>query len=66
MDIFSIFFNMKVYCVISLESPYQGDSNEYAQHTIFKVNKKNTQNYPKSIAMGFSAPQKQEQPLSHG
>ena len=26
---FLIFFNMKVYCVFSLESPYQGDSNEY-------------------------------------
>ena len=25
-DIFSIVFNMKVYCVFSLESPHQGDS----------------------------------------
>ena len=28
-DIFSIFYNMKVYCVFSLESPHRGDSNEY-------------------------------------
>ena len=30
MDIFSIFFNMKVCRMFSLESPHQGDSNEYA------------------------------------
>ena len=53
MDIFSIFFNMKVYCVFSLESPHRGDSNEYTQYTIFNMNKKNTINYPKSAAMGF-------------
>ena len=29
MDIFSILFNMKLYCVFSLESPHRGDSNEY-------------------------------------
>ena len=28
---FSIFFNMKVYCMFSLES------NEYTQHTVFNV-----------------------------
>ena len=33
--IFSIFFNMKVLCVFSLKSPQRGDSNEYAQYTIF-------------------------------
>ena len=53
MDIFLIFFNMKVYCVFSLESPHRGDSNEYTQYTIFNMNKKNTLNYPKSAAMGF-------------
>ena len=37
MDIFSIFFNMKVFCVFSLESPHRGDSNEYTQYTIFNV-----------------------------
>ena len=31
-DIFSIFPNMKVYCVFSLESPQRGDSNEYTQY----------------------------------
>ena len=34
MDIFSIFFNMKVCCVVSLESPQQCDSNEYTQYTL--------------------------------
>ena len=33
------FFNMKVYCVFSLELPHQGDSNEYAQYTIFNIKK---------------------------
>ena len=39
--------------MFSLESPHQGDSNEYIQYTIFNMNKKNTLNYPKSAAMGF-------------
>ena len=51
---FSIFFNMKVCCVFSLESPHLGDSNEYTQYTIFNIKKKKiTVNYPKSAAMGF-------------
>ena len=37
MDIFSIFFNMKVCCVFSLESPHRGDSNECIQYTIFNI-----------------------------
>ena len=37
-DIFLIFFNMKVCCVFSLESPHRGDSNEYTQYTIFNMN----------------------------
>ena len=53
MDIFSVFFNIKVYCVFSLESPHRGGSNENTQYTIFNMNKKNTLNYPKSAAMGF-------------
>ena len=52
-DSFLIFFNMKVCCVFSLESPHRGDSNEYTQNTIFNMNKKNTLNYPKPAAMGF-------------
>ena len=36
MDMFSIFFNMKLCCVFSLESPHRGDSNEYTQYTIFQ------------------------------
>ena len=37
MDIFLIFFNMKVCCVFTLESPRRGDSNEYTQYTIFNI-----------------------------
>ena len=36
----SIFFNMKVCCVFSLESPHRGDSNEYTQHAIINTKKK--------------------------
>ena len=52
---FSIFLNinMKACCVFSLESPHQGDSNEYAQHTIFNIKNKITLNHSKSAAMGF-------------
>ena len=45
MDIFSIFFNMKVYCVFSLELPQRGNSNEYTQYTISQYIKKG--NHPK-------------------
>ena len=40
-DIFSIFFNMNVCCVFSLESPHRGDFNEYKQHTIINIKKEN-------------------------
>ena len=53
MDILSAFFNMKVCCVFSLESPHRGDSNEYKQHTIINIKRKFTLNYPKSAAMGL-------------
>ena len=53
MDIFLIFFNIKVCCVFSLESPHRGDSNENTQHTIFNRKKKVSPNYPKSAAMEF-------------
>ena len=59
LDIFFIFFYMKVCCVVSIESSHRGDSNEYTQHTIItkkKENKKITRNCPNSIrcaAMGF-------------
>ena len=52
-DIFSIFFNMKVYCVFSLELPHRGDSNVYTQYTIFVIKTKITLDYSKSAAMGF-------------
>ena len=44
MDIFPIFFIMRVCCVFLLESPPRGDSNEYTQYTIFSIKK---ENYPK-------------------
>ena len=50
-DIFSVFFNMKVLCVFSLESPHQGDSNEFTQYTIFNIKKNITLNYPRSAAV---------------
>ena len=40
MDIFSIFVNMKVCCLFSLELPHQGDANEYTQYTIFSIKKR--------------------------
>ena len=39
-DIFSIFCNMKVYFVFSLEAAHRGDSDEYTQYTIFNNNNK--------------------------
>ena len=53
MDSFLIFFNKKVCCVFSLESPHRGDSNENTQHTRFNRKKKVSPNYPKSAAMEF-------------
>ena len=50
---FFIFFNMKVCCVFTLESPHRGDSNEYTHYTVFNMNMKNTLNYPTSAAIGF-------------
>ena len=38
---------MKICFVFSLESPHQGDFNEYTQHTIITIKKKITLNYPK-------------------
>ena len=52
-NIFSIFFNTKVFCVVSLESPPRGDSNEYTQYTIFNLKKKIILNYPQSAATDF-------------
>ena len=31
----------------------RGDSNEYTQYTIFNIERKTIQNYPKSAAMGY-------------
>ena len=50
---FSIFFDIKICCVFSLESPHRCDSNEYTQNTIFDIKKKIILNYPKFAAIGF-------------
>ena len=47
------FYNMKVCCVFSLESPHLGDSNEYTQYTVFNIKKKIILNYPNSTAKDF-------------
>ena len=52
-DIFLFFFNMKVYCVFSLESLHRGDSNVCTQCTIFVIKTKITLDYSKSAAMRF-------------
>ena len=45
-----------VYCVFSLESPQQGDSNEYTQYTISQCKK---ENHPKlSQICNFRTPSK--------
>ena len=53
MHTFSSFFNMKVYCVFSLELPHRGDSNKYKKYTIFNIKTKITRNCPKSAAIRF-------------
>ena len=40
MDLFTIFYKMKVCCVFSLELPHGGNSYEYTQHTITNINRK--------------------------
>ena len=40
--------------MFSLESPHQGDSNEYTRYTIFNIHIKITINYPKFAVMRFS------------
>ena len=52
-DTLSIFFNKKVCCVFSLESPRRGVSNEYTQYIIFNVIQKISLNYPKSASIEF-------------
>ena len=66
-DEFSIFYNRKVCCVFSLESPHRGDSVEYTQYTIFNMkNKKIALNYPKSAAIGFFRGTQKRVRNSHG
>ena len=50
---FLFFFNIKVYCVFSLESAHRGDSYEYTQYKIFDMKKNNILNYSKSATMRY-------------
>ena len=52
MDNFIIFFNMKVYCVFSLEWPHRGDSSEYTQYTN-KYKKENHHKLSQISSNGF-------------
>ena len=53
-NMFSIFLNMVVCCVFSLESPHRGDSNEYTQYIIFNMKEKNRPKLSRIAGMGFS------------
>ena len=53
MDIFSIFFNLKVCCMFSLESSHRGNSNEYTQYTIFNIQKENHPKLSQICSYGF-------------
>ena len=53
IGIFLDFLSLKLFCVLSLESPRGGDSNEYTQYTIFNITRKIDLNYLKAAAMGF-------------
>ena len=44
---------MKLCCVLSLELPHLGNSNEYTQYIVFYIKKKITLNYPKSAAKEY-------------
>ena len=48
-----IFYNMKVCCVFSLESPHWGDSNENTQYTVFNIKKENHTELSQICSQGF-------------
>ena len=53
IGIFLDFLSLKLFCVLSLESPHGGNSNEYTQYTIFNITRKIDLNYLKAAAVGF-------------
>ena len=57
---FRFSYNMKVFCVCSLELPHGGDSKEYTQYIIFNIKKKITLDHPKSAVMKFFSQGTQE------
>ena len=61
LSIFSIFCNMKVCSVFSLESPHRGDSNEYVQYTIFNIKKENHPKLSQICSYVFFFQRSQEQ-----
>ena len=46
-------FNMKAYCVFTLESPYRGDSNEDTQYTIFQYEKEKHPEFSQICSYGI-------------
>ena len=65
-DIFSILFNLKVCWVFSLESPHQGDSNEYTQYTIFNIERKSPEIIPNLQLWDFFRGTQEQVPNSSG
>ena len=51
-DVLSIFYNLKVYCEFSLESPHRGDA-KYTQYTIFNTKKRNHPKLSLVCSCGF-------------
>ena len=51
---------MKVCCILSLELPHLGDSNENTRYTIFNIKLRIILNYSKSAALGFFQGAKKE------
>ena len=69
MDISSILFNMKVYCLFPLESPHRGDSSVHTKYTIFNYYRKKmkiTLNYYKPADKGFFQGAQERVRNSHG
>ena len=52
--------------MFSLESPHQGDSNEYPQYTILIQKRILPKNYPKSAAVIFFKGTREQVRNSHG
>ena len=61
-----IFYNMKVCCVFSVESPHSGDSNEFTQYTVLNIKKKITLNFSKLQPRDYFLGTQERVQNSHG